>query len=78
MKKLILLFLILGTGFLFPPQASATVSPQMAAGSSHTVGVKSDGTVVAVGYNWYGQLNVDSWTDIVQVAAFLARAFLSF
>ena len=35
----------------------------------HTVGVKSDGTVVAVGRNNYGQCNVGSWTDIVQVAA---------
>ena len=35
----------------------------------HTVGLKSDGTVVAVGYNDYGQLNVGSWSSIVQVAA---------
>ena len=35
----------------------------------HTIGLKSDGTVVAVGYNGSGQLNVGSWTDIVQVAA---------
>jgi len=27
----------------------------------HTVGLKADGTVVAVGYNGYGQLNVDAW-----------------
>ena len=37
-------------------------------GSLYTVGLKSDGTVVAVGYDM-GQLNVGSWTDIVQVAA---------
>ena len=35
----------------------------------HTVGLKSDGTVVAVGDNYYGQFNVGSWTNIVQVAA---------
>ena len=35
----------------------------------HTVGLKSDGTVVAVGDNSYGQLNVGSWSGIVQVAA---------
>jgi hypothetical protein len=29
----------------------------------------SDGTVIAVGYNYYGQCNVGGWTDIVQVAA---------
>jgi len=43
--------------------------PRVAAGYAHTVGLKSDGTVVAVGRNAYGQLNVNSWTDIIQVAA---------
>jgi len=33
------------------------------------VGLKSDGTVVAVGDNSLGQCNVGNWTDIVQVAA---------
>jgi hypothetical protein len=42
---------------------------QVAAGASHTLGLKSDGTVLAVGDNWWGQLDVASWTDIVQVAA---------
>ena len=42
---------------------------QVAAGEDHTVGLKSDGTVVAVGYNGHGQLNVGSWTGIIQVAA---------
>jgi hypothetical protein len=36
---------------------------------SHTVGLTSDGTVVAVGGNDYRQCNVGQWTDIVQVAA---------
>ena len=40
----------------------------MAAGGDHTVGLKSGGTVVAVGRNNYGQCNVDSWEDITQVA----------
>ena len=43
--------------------------PMVAAGGFHTVGLKSDGTVVAVGYNDWGQCNVGGWTDIVQVAA---------
>jgi alpha-tubulin suppressor-like RCC1 family protein len=42
---------------------------QVAAGYAHTVGLKADGTVVAVGHNDYGQCNVSEWTDIVQVAA---------
>ncbi len=43
-------------------------------GCSHTVGVKSNGTVVATefisdGYtDYYGQCEVDNWNDIVQVA----------
>jgi len=33
----------------------------VAAGEFHAVGLKSDGTVVAVGYNGEGQLNVGTW-----------------
>jgi alpha-tubulin suppressor-like RCC1 family protein len=36
-------------------------------GFGHTVGLKSDSTVVAVGSNSYGQCNVGEWMDIVQV-----------
>jgi hypothetical protein len=42
---------------------------QVAAGGYHTVGLKSDGTVVSVGQNYNGQCDVGGWTDIVQVAA---------
>ena len=45
------------------------VTPMVAAGSRHTVGLKSDGTVVAVGDSDDGQCDVGGWTDIVQVAA---------
>jgi alpha-tubulin suppressor-like RCC1 family protein len=41
--------------------------PMVAGGAWHTLGLKSDGTVVAVGYNSYGQCNVDNWTDIIQI-----------
>ena len=41
----------------------------VAACNKYTVGLKSDGTVVAVGDNDDGQCNVSGWTDIVQVAA---------
>ena len=30
----------------------------------HTVGLKADGTAVAVGYNKYGQCDVSDWTNI--------------
>jgi alpha-tubulin suppressor-like RCC1 family protein len=41
----------------------------LACGNNHTVGVKEDGKVVAVGSNEYGQIDVNNWTDIVAVAA---------
>jgi len=46
---------------------------QVEAGYRHTVGLKADGTVVAVrdnevGIN-YGECNVGGWTDIIQVSA---------
>jgi hypothetical protein len=37
-------------------------------GYGHTVGLKSNGTCVAVGVNNNGKCNVSSWTDIVQIA----------
>jgi len=41
----------------------------VAAGVYHTVGLRKDGTVVAVGNNTYGQCNVSGWTNITQVSA---------
>ena len=41
----------------------------IAAGEAHTVGLKSDGTVVAVGDNLYNECNVGDWRDITAVAA---------
>jgi alpha-tubulin suppressor-like RCC1 family protein len=41
---------------------------QVAAGGWHTVGLKSDATVVAVGFNERGQCDVGAWTDITEVA----------
>ena len=34
------------------------------AGRRHTIGLKSDGTLVAVGGNEYGQCNVSGWRGI--------------
>jgi hypothetical protein len=44
-------------------------SPMLAAGWGHTIGLRSDGTVVAVGDNDNEQCNVGGWTDITQIAA---------
>ena len=41
----------------------------LAAGWSHTAALKTDGTVVAVGNNKYGQCDVSDWTDIVAISA---------
>ena len=49
--------------------AASGAQPMVAAGAYHTVGLRSDGTVVAAGWSEYGQLDVGSWTDIIQVAA---------
>ncbi|MFC2050701.1 hypothetical protein ACFLTN_05950, partial [Chloroflexota bacterium] len=42
---------------------------QVSAGNYHTVGLKSDGTVVAVGQNGQGQCDVGAWTNVTQVSA---------
>jgi hypothetical protein len=41
---------------------------QVAGGGYYTVGLKADGTVVAVGENTEGKCDVGDWTDITQVA----------
>ena len=75
---LVLVLLVVGIGQLTkedaqekapPLNLERTIGPTVAAGRNHTVGLKSDGTVVAAGSNVYGQCNVDDWTDIVAVAA---------
>ena len=37
-------------------------------GNAHTIGLKSNGTVVAVGWNKHDQCEVKHWRDIVAVA----------
>jgi uncharacterized repeat protein (TIGR02543 family) len=51
--------------FAFGPQ----YIPGVAAGWVHTVGLCSNGTVIATGDNSEHQCDVTGWTDIVQVAA---------
>ena len=48
---------------------AGNVPPMVAVGESHIVGLKSDGTVVAMGSNGLCQCYVGCWRDIVQVAA---------
>ena len=38
-------------------------------GKGHIVGLRSDGTVVAVGDNSFGQCNVEEWRDIIAISA---------
>ena len=52
-----------------PGEPPSEYTPMVAAGYYHTVGLRSDGTVVAVGWNDDGQCNVGSWAHITQVAA---------
>ena len=71
MKKLFQRLLNL-IAFVLPVLIPAVIHaaiPQVAAGLQHTVGLKADGTVVAVGGNCHGQCDVGSWTDIQQVVA---------
>ena len=44
------------------------VRDTISAGTGYTVGLKRDGTVVAVGDNRAGECNVSGWTDIVAVS----------
>jgi hypothetical protein len=64
--SLILPSLVLNTAFVI---AQGSVTPMVAAGGGYTAGLKSDGTVVAMGDNEYGQCDVGNWTGIIQVAA---------
>jgi alpha-tubulin suppressor-like RCC1 family protein len=50
-------------------ERAATYNGCISTGGSHTVGLKADGTVVAVGWNEYGQCDVSGWRDIVAVSA---------
>jgi hypothetical protein len=61
--------LLMAVFSVIPYSWAQAAQPQVAAGRYHTVGLKSNGTVVATGFNDYGQLDVGSWTGITQVAA---------
>ena len=58
---------------LFPGKLEESIfrnrQQHISAGACHTVGLKSDGTVMAVGDNENGACNVGSWKNIVAVSA---------
>lgn len=53
----------------FHAQVAPPKSQPIGAGSSHTAGLKSDGTVIATGNNDDGQCDVEAWQDIVTISA---------
>jgi len=55
--------------YLITANFESKYTPMVAGGALHTVGLKTDGTVVAVGYNEYAECVVADWTDIIQVLA---------
>ena len=48
---------------------AACMATGISVGETHVVGLKSDGTVMAVGDNDYGETEVDGWEDIIAVSA---------
>jgi alpha-tubulin suppressor-like RCC1 family protein len=66
---LITVALIAGMVGCVQPELELGCIPVVAAGESHTVGLKDDGTVLAVGYNAFGECDVGSWMDTIQIAA---------
>ena len=53
---------------IVPENKSAKII-KVYAGSGHTVGLKSDGTVVAVGGNKNGECDVSEWKDIIAISS---------
>jgi len=48
-----------------PEDKKENIQNSIAVGYGHTLGLKSDGTMVAIGFNDDGQRNVQEWSDIV-------------
>jgi len=61
--------LIWAVALVFGIVNMAHANIRIAAGRYHTVGLKSDGTVVAVGFEGSHFCDVGSWTDISQITA---------
>ena len=54
---------------LMPWLHAGAAEPQVAAGQNHAVGLRSNGTVVAIGDNSDSQTDVGAWSNIAQIAA---------
>lgn len=54
---------------LILPMIVNAATPQISAGVNHTLGLMSDGTVVATGSNNYDQCDVGLWSGIIEIAA---------
>ena len=52
-----------------PKRCIPLAETSLSAGGSHSVGLRTDGTVVAVGSNMSGQCDVSTWRDITMVSA---------
>lgn len=50
------------------------IRPAIAVGGFHTVGLRTDGTVIAVGDDSITQSGIHQWTDIVSIAAYSISA----
>lgn len=69
LRVILTLCMLVNPLVLAPVGAMASTPPAISAGYSHTVGLGSDGAVLAVGDNSDGQLGVLGWTDIVAISA---------
>jgi alpha-tubulin suppressor-like RCC1 family protein len=65
----------LSTGGFFDTPDTLTVNviwyglPMIKAEQYHSLGLKADGTAVAVGWNDWGEIDVSSWTNIIAISA---------
>ena len=56
--------------FILPSQARDNIiQSNIAVGLRHSIAIKSNKAVVSIGDNRFGQCNVSSWRDIIQVVA---------
>ena len=71
--NLIISFMIVPLVVLSSFKQAAAAKPQIAAFGSYTLGLKNTGKVVAVGDNHGSNINVGSWSEIIQIAAGVAH-----